>query len=387
VIPPSAAPGLLESLPSARQTRRVALVSNLCPHYRKPLYETLATRFELDCFFFAESEPYWNPRLPARAEGRFHQVDMRRVHLFGEPILPGMARRVTRAQYDALVVGLAGRLMVPYMFALARGRGIPFVLWTGTWQHPRTPFHRVTQRWVNRLYRKADAIVVYGDHVRRALTAVDGVDDAKIFTAAQAVDGDAFAAAPDPARSRDFLFVGRFEEEKGVRDLVRAFGQVPDPGLTLSFVGSGSLEGELTSAAARDPRISIVGHVPHDRLAPHLARARCLVLPSVTTPTFAEPWGLVVNEAMHAGIPVITTSAVGAAAHGLVQPMATGIVVPERDSVALAAAIATLAADDDQVSSYGRAGRERVSGYTFDAMADAFESAVEWAISNHAHHA
>jgi glycosyltransferase involved in cell wall biosynthesis len=308
---------------------------------------------------------------------------MRRVRVLGEPLLPGLARRVTPARYDALVVGLAGRLMVPFMRSIARARRVPFVLWTGTWQHPQTTFHRLTRRWVEALYRNADAIVVYGEHVRRALTAVGGVDDAKIFTAAQAVDASLFTAASDPGRSRELLFVGRFEEEKGVRDLVTAFLQVDDPTLTLSFAGSGSLEDALRAAAARDPRIRIIGHVPQEELPPLLARSRCLILPSVTTPSFAEPWGLVVNEAMHAGIPVIATDAVGAAAHGLVDPR-TGIVVPEHDPAALAAAIARLAADDGLASAYGAVGAERVSGYTFDAMADAFEAAVAHAIQNRA---
>ena len=57
----------------------------------------------------------------------------------------------------------------------------------------------------------------------------------------------------------------------------------------------------------------VVGYLPQQRLPETLAGARCLVLPSVTTALDREPWGLVVNEAMHAGVPVIATDAVGAA--------------------------------------------------------------------------
>ncbi len=64
-----------------------------------------------------------------------------------------------------------------------------------------------------------------------------------------------------------------------------------------------------------------------------------LVLPSVTTPRFREPWGLVLNEAMAAGTAVVATTAVGAAAGGLVLDGETGLVVPERDHAALAAAL------------------------------------------------
>ena len=359
--------------------RRVALVSNLCPHYRRPLYELLAKRVTLDCFFFAEREPYWNPLLPAIETGDFSRVPLRRITILGEPLLPGLLRRLTRTRYDVVIVGLVGRLTVPYVYAVARIRGLPFVLWTGVWEHPRTPFHRLTKPLVLHLYRRADAIVVYGDHVRRVLNDVRGVEDAKIFTAAQAVDGTRFAVPSDPAGSRELLFVGRFEEQKGLRDLVAAFSEVEDDSLRLVFVGNGPLEAELREHAQRDRRIQVIGHVPQERIPERLAAARCLVLPSITTVDIKETWGLVVNEAMHAGLPVVASDAVGAAAAGLVEDGVTGFVVPERDPDRLAAALRAIAVDDALVGRMGQAGRERVKAYTFEAMADAFEEAVQYA--------
>lgn len=360
--------------------RRIALVSNLSPHYRRPLYEVLAQRFDLDCFFFAASEPYFNSLLPAFVAGEFTRIELRRVNLLGEPLLPGLARRLTGARYDAVIMGLTGRLMVPYVYAVARARHMSFVLWTGLWHHPGGIFHRSTRGATEALYRRSDAIIVYGDHVRRALMAVRGMDDAKIFTAAQSVDGAKFAVRSNVAASRELLFVGRFEAQKGVEDLLGAFALVTDSSARLSLVGNGSLESALRLRAASDPRVEVVGHVPHHDLPDRYAQARGLVLPSVTTTDIREAWGLVVNEAMHAGLPVIATDAVGAAAHGLVENGVTGLVVPERDPKALGAAMAQLLADDARASGLGRQARERVSLYTVEAMADAFEAAVEFAI-------
>jgi glycosyltransferase involved in cell wall biosynthesis len=366
--------------PAGSSNRRVALVENLCPHYRRPLFELLARRFDLECFFFASSEPYWNPLLPAFEQGDFAEVDLPRHSVLGEPIMPGLARRLTRSRYDAVVMGLAGRLMLPYVFAVARARRLPFVLWTGTWDHPRTTFHRATQKVTEELYRRADAIVVYGDHVRRALLEVRGVDDAKIFTAGQAVEASRFATATDPGDSRTLLFVGQFEERKGIRDLLSAFALLDDPDARLALVGNGSLEAEIQELASSDARIEVVGHVPQAELPAQYARARALVLPSITTQDFREPWGLVVNEAMHAGLPVIATDAVGAAAAGLVDDGVSGFVVPERTPPALSSAMQRLLSDDELTRSLAAGAVERVSRYTFDAMADAFESAVEYGI-------
>ena len=360
--------------------RRIALVSNLSPHYRRPLYELLAQRFDLDCFFFLADEQDANPLTPAHETGRFRSIELRHMNLLGQPLLPGLARRLTRAHYDAVIMSLAGRLMVPYSYAVARARDIPFVLWTGVWYHPRTIFHRATRVTAESLYRRSDAIIVYGDHVRRALVAVGGVNDGKIFTAAQSVDARKFAVNTDVAQSRELLFVGNLEAHKGINDLLGAFALVTDPTARLSIVGKGSLGADVRLRASSDPRIEVVGYVSQDDLPALYTHARGFVLPSVTTPKYRECWGLVVNEAMHAGLPVIATDAVGAAAHGLVEDAVTGLVVSEQAPSELGGAMARLLADDALASKLGRQARERVSAYTFEAMADAFEAAVDFAI-------
>jgi glycosyltransferase involved in cell wall biosynthesis len=103
-------------------------------------------------------------------------------------------------------------------------------------------------------------------------------------------------------------------------------------------------------------------------------------LPSITTELDREPWGLVVNEAMHAGVPVVTTEAVGAAAGGLVRDERNGFIVPERDASSLALAIGRLIADPSLAARLGEQAREDVRRFSHHAMADAFEAAVEHAI-------
>jgi glycosyltransferase involved in cell wall biosynthesis len=76
------------------------------------------------------------------------------------------------------------------------------------------------------------------------------------------------------------------------------------------------------------------------------AASDVLVLPSIATRTFREPWGLVVNEAMNRGLAVIATDAVGAAAGGLVRDGHNGLIVPAGDSAALAGSLMHLAEND-----------------------------------------
>src|SRR5205085_2613392 len=90
------------------------------------------------------------------------------------------------------------------------------------------------------------------------------------------------------------------------------------------------------------------------------------------------PWGLVVNEAMNCGLPVATTDAVGAAAGGLVVHGWTGLVVPERNADALAAALDDLLGDEEKRRLMGAAARERVEAWNFTAAADAVHFPNLW---------
>jgi glycosyltransferase involved in cell wall biosynthesis len=106
-------------------------------------------------------------------------------------------------------------------------------------------------------------------------------------------------------------------------------------------------------------------------------RSDALVLPSIPTPRFREPWGLVCNEALHQATPVVATTAVGAVAGGLVRDGETGLVVPPGDPRALAAALECLLADSALRTRLGAAGRAALAGHTYAAMADAFGVALE----------
>ncbi len=106
------------------------------------------------------------------------------------------------------------------------------------------------------------------------------------------------------------------------------------------------------------------------------AHAEVLVVPSIPTPSFREPWGLVVNEAMNRGLAVIASDAVGAAAGGLVRDGDTGIVVGAGDPGALAGAIGRLAGSAELRSQLGAAGRRAVAAYTYDAWAAGFTGAL-----------
>ena len=106
------------------------------------------------------------------------------------------------------------------------------------------------------------------------------------------------------------------------------------------------------------------------------AAADVLIVPSIATRAFREPWGLVVNEAMNRHLAVIASDAVGAAAGGLVRDGQTGLVVPAGDRAALSEAIARLAQSAPLREQLGVAGGRAVESYTYEAWAEGFSQAL-----------
>jgi glycosyltransferase involved in cell wall biosynthesis len=298
------------------------------------------------------------------------------------------ARRVAQGRYRAVICGLGGRIALPGSYLAARRAKVPFVLWASLWGHPRTPAHALSYLPLRHIYRHADAIATYGAHVSAYVSQLRGSSD-NVFEAPQAVSAEEFgkeiaddlrrharmhAGAP-PDGGFLALFVGRLEKEKGVHVLLDAWrrAELGDQAV-LALAGDGPLLGEVANAPED---IQALGFVPRDHLPALYAATDVLVLPSIRTETFLEPWGLVVNEAMHQGTPVITSDAVGAARGGLVQDGRTGLVVPQGDASALAARLRTIAQNPQLRGALGAAARQEVARFTYPAWATGMRRALD----------
>jgi glycosyltransferase involved in cell wall biosynthesis len=316
-----------------------------------------------------------------------------------------IAALAASGRYRAVVVSTGGRLALPGAWAGARRVRVPLILWASLWAHPRTLAHALSFPALARLYRSADAVVTYGPHVSayvRArgarnvheapqavdnafwsaadVSAADVSDPAVSDSAANAPDVIPPAAAGQPADAAvTFLFAGRPDREKGARVLIDAWSEsgLGAPSAALVLVGVGSLPPWVSAGGAAARRhIVCLDPVGPVRLRGMYRAADVLVVPSIATRTFREPWGLVVNEAMNRNLPVIASDAVGAVAGGLVRDGYNGLVVPAGDSRALADALRRMAADAPLRARLGAAGASDVQAYTYQAWAEGFSRAL-----------
>lgn len=199
-------------------------------------------------------------------------------------------------------------------------------------------------------YRRAGVVMVVNDLQRRAAE-VYGIPPGRIRVVPHPVEPVEEPADP-VVREGHALFVGRLVPEKGVDVAIRASAT---SGVPLTVVGDGRLRPELTALAGdlRAP-VTFAGPATRDEVFGHMRRAAMLVVPSL----WHEIWGLVINEAISVGLPVI-----GSDVGGISDLLGAGrgVLVPPGDVGALAAAMSRLAADPGHRERLARAAADHAA--------------------------
>jgi glycosyltransferase involved in cell wall biosynthesis len=359
-----------------RDPKPVLFVTGNAPAYRVGAFAALHERETIELALFGGRSKHG---------GEVFDGEMPFPHRHVRP--RQLARLAASGAYRAVVCPTGGRFAPLATSAGARRARVPLILWASLWAHPRSVAHALTYGPLRRLYRSADAVVTYGPHVSSYVYARGARN---VHVAPQSVD-NAFWSAPVLAPPRQpgwptqaqtrFLFVGRPAREKGIEVLVEAWRAAELAPADAALVLAGVEPGLTRVAPAGRRRRGDVGIVGLGQLSARALRdvyaaSDALVLPSIRTRTFREPWGLVVNEAMNRALPVIASDAVGAVAGGLVQDERNGLVVPAGDRPSLARALRRLAAEPTLRARLGAQSAHDIRAYTHEAWADGFSQAL-----------
>ena len=181
----------------------------------------------------------------------------------------------------------------------------------------------------------------------------------------------------------DFLagYIGRIVEEKGLLDLVNALEFCP-PTLGLLLVGAGPLRARLEQRArelGKEAQLVFGAARPLQELPTVVNALDVLVLPSRTTPSWKEQFGRVIIEAYACGVPVVGSNS------GAIPDVVGegGLIFPEGDARALAAALTTLRADPTLRERLGQTGRALVDKhYTWQHVAENMMEIYRRTLSN-----
>jgi len=372
---------------------RLVILTEIISPYRIPLFNALAKRAEVDlhAIFLSETDPSLREWQVYKNEIKFSYEVLpswrKRVAGFNMLFNRGVARALNRVSPEAILCG--GYSYVASWKALfwARSRHIPLLLWSESNAQDLRRGYAVVEVLKNQFLKRCARFVVPGRSARQYLV-THGIQDNAIHSAPNAVDNDLFAAAAATACNNAtalrhqyqlpehyFLFVGRLVPEKGVFELLGAYAKLDERlrrQVGLVFVGDGPAKAALQKRAATIAPgvVKFTGFAHREQLAIYYALAEMLILP-----TYTDTWGLVVNEAMACGLPVILSRAAGCAGE-LVEEDWNGLLIPPRNEPALVTAMERLATQNDSRSKMGANSRQRIAQYSPEEWANGVVQAV-----------
>lgn len=294
-------------------------------------------------------------------------------------IAPGIVKVIRRGKFDALVIH--GHSVGANYLALAAAKsfGIPtFTRGDTNGDLPRGGLKAKLRRvWLQGLYARLDGMLAIGSANRDFYRAM-GVPERKIDFVPFTVDNERLSAASALTGAERLayrqrlgvsadgpvaLFASKFEPRKRAGDLIRAASRLAEQDVQIELVvaGSGEQDAALRALAAAHPKLRAVfpGFVNQSALPKLLGACDLFVLPSER-----EPWGLIVNEAMCAGLPVVATREVGAA-RDLVRDGKNGRVIAAGDIDALAEALREIVTDGSLRKRMSAASRAIIATWSY----------------------
>jgi len=373
----------------------VALLTNFIPPYRIPLFRALKEKvrqFDILASTPMEADRPWEPmwqELSVTVQ-RTITVTQRQPHSLGfnqlAPIhIPyDTLWRLARIRPDAIIAGELGARTLQatlYRFCSSKTR---IVIWATLSEVTELARGRIRRLLRSFMLPRADAILVNGTSGERYVRSF-GVSEGRIFTAPQTTDMRGFLAIPlgrDKDCQRRILYCGQLIERKGLQFFVRTLGhwaeQYPSEQVEFWLVGDGPLRTQLESSPTpTNLSLKFIGNVAYHELPAWYAQAGILALP-----TLADEWGLVVNEALASGVPVLG-SVYSQAVEELVRDGENGWTFrPERTGEMFAALGRALTTPEPRLNEMRARARRSIEHLTPEFVADRIADAIRFVLAN-----
>ncbi len=384
---------------------RIAVVNSHPVQYFAPLYAYLQAsgRFEVTALYctdfsirggvdpgFKESVR-WDLNLLAGYRSIFLRgAGTRTPAGFWSLICPQLWGEIRSDRYDAVLIH--GHQFAAYLVAMvaALTKRVPVLMRCDTHLGlKRSRVRRALRRpLVGTLYRMADKCLAVGTANARFYSEV-GIPARKIVLVPFAVDNDRFIAGSSitaaerasvrarlgvPLDRSVVLFASKFQVRKHPDHVLHAAARLRDTGirLTVLMVGVGEMDGSLRRLAADLSLDSVIfaGFVNQAELPKVYAASDVFVLPSE-----AEPWGLIVNEVMCAGLPIVVSDEVGCVPD-LVEDGDNGLLFKAGDIDGLTACLKRVLSDGDLRMRMGRRSRERIGRWDYGRCLEGLNAAM-----------
>lgn len=381
-------------VPSQQRRSRVWLLTNGPSPYQVELLSAVSAlgESELQVRFMRVPE---NSAVESLPEGALQYSELRglaprwwrdefRMH-------PGALRETAWGDYDAYILsGLSTSVTFMLCAAVLWLRGKPWAVWL---ERPRAAKRRwIGMRAVQRvkvgllqwILRRATCVIGIGSEAVQAYERLGAVSiktamlpyccDVRRF---EDVDADRTESVRQHYQLQGktvFLFSGQMIHRKGVDVALSAFARLAETvsNVALLLLGGGPRFDEYRESVPADlrDRVHFTGLLPQSELPAHFSAADVFVFPSRH-----DGWGVVVNEACAAGLPVIASRQTGAALD-LVREGENGFIVDCEDPAGFAERMRFFAEHSEEIRRYGSRSRELVRPYSAEAGARTFQAHV-----------
>ncbi len=211
----------------------------------------------------------------------------------------------------------------------------------------------------------ADVIITSSEYSKREIVSI-GITPKIVHVLSPGIDRDKFSILSsrdnlDYQKNKIILCVGNFIPRKGIVHLIEALSQIETPGLILHLVGNRKNNSTYYNQLNKDvEKLKLVECVVfHDGADQENIKQLYNCADIFVLPSFKETFGIVFLEAMHHGLPIITTNI--SAMPELVEEGKNGFLVPPGNSQALATAILKLIKNPDLMKQMGKAGQQKVA--------------------------
>ncbi len=355
---------------------KVTFLAVMPSPYVQDLFARMAAddRFDIEVLYLEQVAPdtYWGPqRMPEYARvlpGRWVGFLGARVH-----VNPSIVRALRASSADiTVIVGYSGVTNQIAMRWLTR-HGRRWAFWG---EVPGLQSRGRVGRWLRQTAQRplesACGVAAVGSHAVAAYRELLPESGDRVFrNIPYHCNTQAFQQAAQqrvPAEVVRFLYCGQLIRRKGVDLLVEAFGRLVASGVeaSLTLVGEGPLRDELQAGLSAETalRVNFAGFHPVDQLPELFGRHDVFLLPSRH-----DGWGVVVNQAIAAGMPVIATSEVGAA-NDLVEDGRNGFRVAPDSSDAIYSAMQHFTDAPDTVRTFGARSAALAEGISMSRAMD-----------------
>jgi len=312
-------------------------------------------------------------------------------------INPGIVARVLRHDFDALWINGWAAVTCWAAWSSAVVSGVPIMLRAETsgLNEPTGLKSIIKRRILSAMFSRVSALLTVGSNNKDFYRSY-GVPEERLFSVPYTVDNDFFTAQQRNLGSREemrlaaglpvdtplVLFCGKLLEHKRPFDVLQAALRCQSKrNVAVAFVGDGPLREQMERFVSENHmnQVYFLGFKNQTEITRYYALADVLVLPSLL-----EPWGLVVNEAMCCGLPVIVSDRVGCA-RDLVRHGKNGFVYPAGDVDELSECLRRVLSSGEARKQMGASSREVIRRWSIREDVAGVGAALEFLTSKREH--